>query len=231
MNTRLRAIAAACATCADDRRRRLCRNARLRAAAAACACALLAGCAEPRPSSVANACEIFSQKIHWYEAARDSQQRWNIPMALLLAFVHQESSFHATARPPRRRLLGFIPWVRPSSAYGYAQAVNHTWEEYKKETGRVLARRSNFNDAMDFIGWYNNKSVRELGLRRNDARRLYLAYHEGRNGYRRQSYNAKPWLLKVAQKVQRRKNAYDRQLKTCDLKPRPWYRKMFDWRL
>ncbi|MDD9806675.1 MAG: transglycosylase SLT domain-containing protein [Gammaproteobacteria bacterium] len=206
-------------------------NLRLRVIACACACALLAGCAEPRPRSVANACEIFSQKIHWYEAARDSQQRWNIPMALLLAFVHQESSFHATARPPRRRLLGIIPWVRPSSAYGYAQAVDHTWKEYKKETGRTLARRSNFNDAMDFIGWYNNKSVRELGLRRNDARRLYLAYHEGRNGYRRQSYNAKPWLLKVAQKVQRRKNAYDKQLKTCDLKPRPWYRKMFDWRL
>ncbi len=211
-------------------RRRM--NKRAGAAAVVLAGAMIVGgCAEPQPRSVANACEIFSQRIHWYEAARDAQQRWNIPIAVLLAFVHQESSFKATARPPRRQLLGFIPWTRPSSAYGYAQAVNPTWEEYKKETNRVLARRNSFNDAMDFIGWYNNKSVRELGIRPDNAYLLYLAYHEGRGGYRRKTYNAKAWLLKVAQKVRRRKAAYQKQLATCDLKPRPWYRKMFDWRL
>ena len=204
------------------------KNKRAGALVAGAAALALSACAEPQPRSIADACQMLSQRAHWYEAARDAQQRWNIPIAVLLAFIHQESSFKAKAKPPRRKLLGLLPWFgRETSAYGYAQALDATWGEYKKETKKPLARRSNFKDAVDFIGWYNHKSVRQLRIKPNNAYALYLAYHEGRRGYRSKSYAAKTWLVKVANKVQRRKTTYERQLAACRLRPRPWYRRLF----
>jgi hypothetical protein len=84
---------------------------------------------------------------------------------------------------------------RQSSAFGYSQALDRTWEEYQAETGNRRARRDDINDATDFIGWYTNKSRERNGIPLTDARNQYLAYHEGHNGFARASYNAKPWLL------------------------------------
>ena len=188
---------------------------------------LLSACATPQPQNINNACEIFEEKKSWRDAAISSQERWNIPMEVTLAFVHQESSFRGNAKPPRKKLLGFIPWFgRVSSASGYSQALDESWGEYKKETGRWYARRSSFKYSADFIGWYNNKSVRELGLSPNDAYSLYLAYHEGRGGFKRKTYNQKPWLLKVATKVKQRAVAYRRQIAACPAKPRLWFSKL-----
>ena len=58
-----------------------------------------------------------------------------------MAIIRQESSFDPNAAPERNKLLGFIPWKRPSSAKGYAQAVEGTWEEYKKETNNRRAKK------------------------------------------------------------------------------------------
>ena len=184
---------------------------------------LLSACTEPQPQNINNACEIFIEKESWRNAAISSQERWNIPVEVTLAFVHQESSFKGNAKPPRKKLFGFIPWFgRVSSASGYSQALDASWGEYKKETGRWYARRSSFKDSTDFIGWYNNKSVQELGLSSNDAYSLYLAYHEGRGGFKRKTYNQKPWLLKVATKVKQRATAYRKQIANCSLKQRSW---------
>ncbi len=145
-------------------------------------------------------------------------------MTTILAFIHQESSFKHDAKPPRRKLLGFIPWFRASSAYGYSQALDQSWQEYKDETGGILARRNSFADSADFIGWYNDKTARSLGISRDDAYSLYLAYHEGRGGYKRKTHNKKKWLLKAAGKVKRNAATYERQLKQCGHElTRPWY--------
>jgi hypothetical protein len=69
-----------------------------------------------------------------------------------------ESDFDWLAKPPRQKLFKVIPYKRPSSSFGYSQAVNGTWEQYKKETGNKLAVRTRFKDSVDFIGWYTNKS-------------------------------------------------------------------------
>ena len=63
------------------------------------------------------------------------------------------------AKPPRQKIFKVIPFKRPSSSFGYSQAVKGTWEQYK-ETGNKLATRARFKDSVDFIGWYTNKSSR-----------------------------------------------------------------------
>ena len=134
----------------------------------------------------------------------------------MMAIMHQESRFQSDARPPRRKLLGFIPWSRPSSAYGYPQAKDGTWKDYKRDAGGFGADRDDFADAIDFIGWYNFKSTRRNGISPHDTYGLYLAYHEGHGGYNRGSYLNKQWLIDVARKVNRRANSYQSQLNSCE---------------
>ena len=189
--------------------------------------ALLPACVTSPPEQVDNVCDIFREKSGWYEDAKESRARWGVPVSVSMAFMHQESRFVATAKPPRKKLWGFIPGPRPSDAYGYSQAKDSTWEWYQRSTGNYGADRDDFGDAIDFVGWYNNVSHKELGIDKQDAFRLYLAYHEGHGGYRKQSYRSKDWLVDVARKVDRQARRYDSQLQECSegLEPRGW----FDW--
>lgn len=189
--------------------------------------ALLSACATSPPEQVDNVCDIFREKSGWYEDAKESRARWGVPISVSMAFMHQESRFVATAKPPRKKLWGVIPGPRPSDAYGYSQAKDSTWEWYQRSTGNYGADRDDFADAIDFVGWYNNVSHKELGIDKQDAFRLYLAYHEGHGGYRKQSYRSKDWLVDVARKVDRQAKRYNSQLQECseELEPRGW----FDW--
>ncbi len=161
-------------------------------------------------------CRIFHQQPQWYDDAAQSFRHWGTPIAIQMAFVQTESGFGSYVQPPRRWLLGFIPWKRPSSAYGYAQAQDPVWREYITDTNNFLARRSSMRDALDFIGWYNHQTHKRLGISLKNADHLYLAYHEGRTGYLRQSYRHKPGIRALAQRVARQATRYDRQLQRCE---------------
>ena len=179
---------------------------------------LLISCATSPPSTTQDICKIFKEKKSWYRAAKKTEKRWKIPISVSMAFIKQESSFVAYAKPPRTKLLGFIPWKRKSSAKGYAQAIDGTWDLYLKERGGWFTERNDFEDAVDFVGWYNYKSHKELDIATTNARALYLAYHEGRGGYKRGNYRTKPWLLLVADKVQRQSDRYNAQYPGCKKK-------------
>lgn len=188
----------------------------------------LAGCATSPPSDVNDICAIFEEKGGWYDDAADARKRWGSPISVMMSIMHQESKFVSKAKPPRKKIFGFIPGPRPSDAYGYSQALKSTWKVYEKSAGRYGADRDEFDDAIDFIGWYNYQSYKRSGIARNDTYRLYLAYHEGQGGYNRGSYRGKPWLQDVARKVERRADVYGRRLTVCeeDLKDRGGF---FGW--
>ncbi|STX51541.1 transcriptional regulator [Legionella busanensis] len=176
---------------------------------------LLSACATKPPRNVDNLCYIFKQYPGWYRDAREVAHRWQVPVSVQMAIIHQESKFDGRARPKRTRILWVIPWKRPSSAYGYTQALRTTWALYKKNNGRVWSSRSDFTDAVDFIGWYINQINLRTGIPRNDAYNLYLAYHEGIGGYQRQTFLKRPWVMQVARKVSTRADIYHAQLSRC----------------
>ena len=189
------------------------------------AAALLAsGCATAPPKRQGDLCGIFDQRPEWYDYAQDSAEKWGTPIHILMAFVRHESSFRSHAKPPMRWFL-FIPLGRPSSAKGYAQAQDPVWGEYQAERGRLFRSRSDMEDALDFIGWYNYKTWRQLDISRLDAYRLYLAYHEGRGGYRRGTWKKKPAVQRTAEKVARTAREYKAQLPGCGSRLRcdAWY--------
>jgi hypothetical protein len=175
----------------------------------------LAGCSTLPPKNPANLCAIFHEKGDWYAATRKAQQRWGLPVPVQMAIINQESSYVEDARPPRQWFLGFIPLGRPTSAYGYGQATDSTWEWYRKATGHSGADRDDFDDVADFVGWYGHQSYTQLGIPKFDAYRQYLAYHEGHGGYKRHSHANKAWLLKVARTVQTTAGRYRKQLSGC----------------
>lgn len=160
----------------------------------------LSGCATTPPAQQNNVCDIFREKPRWYKDALAMEKEWGTPIQVAMAFVKQESSFRHDARPPKDYILGFIPWGHVSSAYGYAQAQDPAWEDFQRATGHG-GSRTNFDDSLMFIGWYTSETRKQLGISLWDPYNQYLAYHEGRGGYQRKSYQRKPSLIKVARKV------------------------------
>src|SRR5690606_34624500 len=111
---------------------------------------LLTGCVSSPPDNPGNVCSIFEDRRSWYRAAQRAEKRWRVHIPVNMAIIFQESSYRGSAKLPRRYYLGFITGPRPSNAYGYAQALEGTWNEYKRTSGNGGARRSNFGDAVDF---------------------------------------------------------------------------------
>ena len=179
---------------------------------------LLIACSTIEPKNTQNSCILFKEKKSWYKATKKSYDKWGVPIALQLSIINQESSFKQFAKPKRARLLGLIPGKRPSTAFGYAQVTNPTWEWYKVNTGNFNASRANFNDVTDFIGWYSIQTKKILGISNKDFYNQYLAYHEGHGGWKKKSYNSKKWLLKVAKRVETNANKYNTQLIECETK-------------
>jgi len=178
---------------------------------------ILAGCAVNPPVSRQsdNLCLLFRENRSWFKSAWRSSQRWGVPIPVLMAIMHQESRFNAKAKPPRTTCCFFLPGPRLSSAYGYAQALDTTWEKYIRATDNYGADRDDFADAVDFIGWYCHRNRVQCKIPAHDAYAHYLAYHEGRTGYLRQTYQNKGWLKNVAGRVQGRADLYTRQLAAC----------------
>lgn len=147
--------------------------------------------------------------------AKESFEKWGVPIHVSMAIMHQESRFVADAQPPRSWFLGIIPLSRPSTAFGYAQAIDSTWSNYLKSDNTSGSDRDDFSDACDFIGWYCSISHKKLGISKWDAQKLYLAYHEGHGGYKRKTYLKKTWLRGVARKVAKKSKLFSSQLSGC----------------
>ncbi len=177
---------------------------------------LTTACTTSPPSDVNNICRIFAEKKGWYRDADKARDHWGSPISVMMAMMHQESRFRAKAKPPRKKILWVIPGPRPSSSYGYTQALDETWDMYIRNGGNYGADRDDFGDSIDFIGWYNHQSYKRSGIKKNDPYHLYLAYHEGQGGFNRRSYKNKKWLINVSKKVSRQSSKYTTQLQGCE---------------
>lgn len=179
---------------------------------------MVAGCGSGNfsaPRGLDDACAIVDERPSYLRAFREAERKWGVPVPVQMAIIYQESKFIGNNRPPHRYALGVIPTGRQSSAFGYSQALDGTWDEYLRDEGRRGAKRDNIRDATDFMGWYMTLTVKETGVALTDTRNQYLAYHEGRTGYRRGSYNSKSWLLRIAGEVDARADMYAAQLSAC----------------
>ena len=168
------------------------------------------------PQNTSNSCKIFDERYLWYKHSKKVEQKWGTPIHIQLAIIKMESDFDWLAKPPRQKLFKVIPFKRPSSSFGYSQAVKGTWEQYKNETGNKLATRARFKDSVDFIGWYTNKTNSILKISLQDAFKQYIAYHEGWGNYKHYKKNKK--VINLAKKVKGYSEIYKKQLIKCKKK-------------
>lgn len=182
----------------------------------------LAGCAS-QPSNINDACVIFKENSglfnSWYRASKKAKKKYGVPIPVMLATIHQESAFKKRAKPARKKVLGFIPGKRPSNAFGYTQALNSTWKDYKLKSGNSRARRTSFKHSVDFVGWYYTQSNKVNGIRLDDAYHLYITYYVGQGGYRSGAWKKRKDVQQVAQRVANRANTYRDQMNRCGYKP------------
>ena len=173
---------------------------------------IFSGCSSI-PKNTSDGCSIFSEKYFWYKHAVKAEKKWGTPIYLQLAIIKMESDFDWLAKPQRQKIFKVIPYKRPSSSFGYSQAVKGTWKQYKEDTGNKYASRARFKDSVDFIGWYTNKTKSILKIPLTDPFKQYIAYHEGWGGYKNYKKNQKVILL--AKKVENNSNKYKKQLENC----------------
>ena len=165
------------------------------------------------PKNTADGCSIFSERYLWYKHAKNTEKKWGTPIYLQLAIIKMESDFDWLAKPARQKLFKVIPYKRPSSSFGYSQAIDGTWRQYKNETGNKYALRTRFKDSVDFIGWYTSKTEKILKISKKDTFKQYIAYHEGWGNYKNYKSNQKVILL--AKKVENYSNKFKKQLNKC----------------
>ncbi len=168
------------------------------------------------PKNTVNVCNIFSEKYLWYKFAKKTEKKWGAPIELQMAIIKKESGFDWLAKPDRTKIFKVIPWKRPSSSFGYSQAVVGTWDMYKRSTGNTLASRVLFKDSSDFIGWYVDQTYRRLKISKKNYYRQYLAYHEGWKNYK--NYNKKSNVVSYAKQVSVQSKRYKSQLNRCKRK-------------
>ncbi len=165
------------------------------------------------PKNTSNSCSIFSERYLWYKHTKKTEKKWGTPIYIQLAIIKMESDFNWLAKPKRQKIFKVIPYKRPSSSFGYSQAVKGTWKQYKNETGNKLATRTRFKDSVDFIGWYTDKTEKILKIPKTDAFKQYIAYHEGWGNYKNYKENIK--VIGLAKKVKKQSDKYKNQLQKC----------------
>jgi len=167
------------------------------------------------PKYPSNACKIFGEKYLWYKHTKKSSEKYGAPVYMILAFVNKESGFNRFAKPKRHKIFKVIPYKRPSSSYGYSQAIKKTWELYKTETNNPLALRTHFKDSVMFIGWYIKKTNKINKVPLNDSYRQYLNYYLGWGSYAKKAYKNDKKAIIFAKSVQKQSKIYKDQLKEC----------------
>jgi len=167
------------------------------------------------PKYPQNACKIFGEKYSYLKYSRAASKKWNVPISSILAVINKESGFRRFAKPKRTKIFKIIPYRRPSSSLGFSQAVNKTWDLYKKENNKPIALRISFKNSSDFIGWYFWKTNKINKISFTDTRNMYLNYYLGWGAYKNKAYQKDKKAIIFAKSVEKQAKIYKNQLQEC----------------
>ena len=132
-------------------------------------------------------------------------------------------------RPPAAHHLPLdLPRAAPILGLWLRQVLDGTWEAYRDRTGRSSADRDEFEDVVDFIGWYGRVGEERYGIPKTDPYAFYLSYHQGHAGYARGTHPPSARTRSVARRVEAQTQRYGRQYALCrerldDAVDGPWW--------
>ena len=165
----------------------------------------LAACAPAQKEAAAppanETCALIASHKGWEKALAASVGRWGVPPHVQLAVMRQESNFELPKRPS----------VQPLTPHGYAQADARTWAAYRRAADRPNAKRQDFADSADFIGWYFHETRERADLPFSRVADHYLAYSRGAYAKGKPSQAARRNAARVAAYAR----SYEKDLAAC----------------
>ena len=167
------------------------------------------------PKYPQNACKIFGEKYFYLKHTRAASKKWGVPISTILAVINKESGFRRFAKPPRYKIFKIVPYRRPSSSFGFSQAITSSWDLYKKENNKPLALRISYRSASDFVAWYLWKANKINNVSLKNTRDLYLNYYLGFSAYKNKAYRTDKKALIFAKGVEKQAKIYKNQLQEC----------------
>ena len=174
--------------------------------------ALIGGCSTNPPSNPGDLCSVFQEKDSWYASAHRVHSKYGVPIDVATAIILQSQGLGIKESDAIDSIFTF-----GASEKGYLSVPDELWLQYVDEEGSFISDRSNFGDALDFVGWYMNKAHDKCGIALTDTYNQYLCYREGIDGYNNDSYSVKSWLIDEAKNAAKIAEEYRRQLLHCNL--------------
>lgn len=157
-----------------------------------------------------NICELLQREKTWIQPALKSEQRYGTPLALTFVLLEQ----------PLTQLKK--THIKPRAA---------DWDEYRIRSERWDASPNNAADAVDFIGWFTQESVKRNNITLNDVSAHYLALRVGHGNYHRLQADKYPELLQQAEQIERKAQQWQSELALCrdHWHKEGWYQKLKFW--
>lgn len=159
------------------------------------------------------ACEIFRKRQDWYNAARQTEARWGLPISHQLAFLTEDWELKEGKIPSKWK----PDWTRPArSDPGIAPGFfDATWDQYRTQTGNRSASKNRIDDALDFMGWYFATLGPPEGISPYDPTAQYILWRHGPDIYRAGEWRQNLWLSSQANKFGSRARLFMRDLEDC----------------
>lgn len=155
-------------------------------------------------------CELLDENDEWLKPLANAQANYGTPVSLTLALLEQ-----------------------PLSEFDKAHVLPRTadWDEYRVRTENWAASPRNIEDAVDFIGWFSQESIKRNKLSWSNVSAHYLSYRLGHGGYHRYDAEKYPELKMKADKIQQQSHKWQQSLKRCQLQWRDesWFSKLKFW--
>ena len=184
-----------------------------------------AGCTPSVPDRQQDLCAVFHQHPDWFDYAREAEDTWDVPIHILMAFVHHESRLsERCAAAPQVRSLGHPMGprlVRQGVRPGAGPGLGGLHERARFLLAQPLGhgRRPRLHRLVQ------PRDVARAGDRQDRRAQPLSRLSRGPHGYRRGSYKAKPALQRIARRVAETASSYEAQLERCesDFRCDAWY--------
>lgn len=171
---------------------------------------MLSGCFGSSTKPALLICEELDDNEEWVEPAVLAQQKYGTPISLSLVLLELPLSDLDKKH------------VRPRSA---------DWDEYRIRSERWDASPQVPADAVDFIGWFTQQSVKRNNIAWQDAGEHYLALRLGHGGYHRFEADKYPELAQQTKGVELRAQRWSNELQACkgQWQGESWFNKLKLW--
>ena len=172
---------------------------------------ILSGCFGSKPvKQEQDICKILDDKKVWIAPALQAESKYGTPLYVTLALLETPLTDLKKKH------------VKPRST---------DWDDYRIRSERWDATPYNPSDAVDFIGWFAQESIKRNKIAVDDVSAHYLNMRLGHGEYFRLDRTKYPELVSQSRVVDAKAQAWKAQINQCrdSWEKKSWYQSLKFW--